>query len=216
MHGLPTQSLDDLRRDLDEAVALGTDHISAYGLIYEDGTPLKSAVQRGVIEPLTPDVEGEHYRTVMETLDKAGLPQYEISNYARPGRESLHNLIYWRNEAYLGVGVSAASFVGFLRSTNQYEMDRYMADSEKNGHATASSETLDSAARAREALVLELRLRRGVDAADFLKRWDLDLIAQPPLAKYLREGLMEQLPNGRYRISRQGMPVADGILSEFV
>ncbi|HYG77104.1 MAG TPA: radical SAM family heme chaperone HemW [Planctomycetota bacterium] len=216
MHGLPTQKRDDLRRDLDEAIALGTEHISAYGLIYEDGTPLTQAVQRGVVGSLSEEEEGAQYTLVMETLEQAGLPQYEVSNYARPGFEAQHNLIYWRNEAYLGLGVSAASFVDFKRSTNFYEMDRYMAAAEKDGIAIASSETLDKDARARESLVLELRLRRGVDAADFARRWGLDFSQHPAIAKFMREGLMERTPEGRYRISRQGMPVADGILAELV
>jgi oxygen-independent coproporphyrinogen-3 oxidase len=217
MHGLPTQSLDDLRRDLDEAIALGTDHVSAYGLIYEDGTPLKGAVERGMVEKLTPEDERAHYLLVMETLDAAGLPQYEISNYAKPGREAQHNLIYWHNEAYLGVGVSAASFIHLARTTNHIEMDAYMKAAESSGRPEANSETLEPEARARESLILELRLCVGVDAAEFAAKWGLDIEREcPALPKYLREGLIEKTENGRYRISRLGMPVADAILSEFV
>ncbi|HLX60186.1 MAG TPA: radical SAM family heme chaperone HemW [Planctomycetota bacterium] len=217
MHGLPTQSLDDLRRDLDEALALGTDHLSAYGLIYEDGTPLKSAVERGMIEPLSPEDESAQYRCVMETLEKGGLPQYEISNYARPGMEAKHNLVYWRDEAYLGVGVSAASFLDFERSVNFLEMDRYMNAAEKNGDAIDTRETLEADRRAREALILELRLRRGVDPLEFRERWGVyPISASEALERFLREGLMERLPSGRIRITSAGMPVADGILAEFV
>jgi oxygen-independent coproporphyrinogen-3 oxidase len=216
MHGLPTQSLDDLKRDLEEAIRLGTDHISAYGLIYEDGTPLTGAVERGMVEALSDEDERAHFLTVMETLEAAGLPQYEISNYAKPGREAQHNLIYWRNEAYLGVGVSAASFVNLLRSTNHHEMDLYMKAAEASGQPAANSETLDAQARARESLILEMRLRAGVDPAEFLRRWNLNLEDSPELHKFLREGLIEKTPAGRYRISRLGLPVADGILAEFV
>jgi oxygen-independent coproporphyrinogen-3 oxidase len=217
MHGLPTQSLDDLRRDLEEALALGTDHLSAYGLIYEDGTPLKSAVERGTVERLSPEEESEHYRCVMKTLDGGGLPQYEISNYARPGFESRHNLVYWHNEAYLGLGVSAASFIEFERSVNCHEMDRYMGSIEESGSACDYRERLGADKRAREALILELRLRRGVDPAAFRARWRFDPLADSAsLDTFLREGLMERLPDGRIRISREGLPVADGILAEFV
>lgn len=217
MHGLPTQSRDDLRRDLDEALALETDHLSAYGLIYEDGTPLTNAVERGMVAALEADDESAHYSTVMETLERGGLPQYEISNYGRPGREAQHNLVYWRNEAYLGVGVSAASFVDFERTVNCIEMDRYMKAAEGSGDAIDTRETLSAEARARESLILELRLTRGVDALEFERRWGTDLLsASAPLKTFFREGLMEQLPDGRIRISRAGMPVADGILAEFV
>ena len=217
MHGLPTQSHDDLRRDLDEAIALNTDHLSAYGLIYEDGTPLKSAVDRGTVAPLEAEDESVHYSTVMETLDRAGLPQYEISNYARPGREARHNIVYWRNESYLGVGVSAASCVDFERTVNFIEMDRYMQAAEAGGIAIHTRETLDPEKRARESLVMELRLARGVDTREFEARWGCNpLQGSKSLATFFKEGLMETLPDGRIRITRAGMPVADGILSEFV
>jgi len=217
MHGLPTQSLDDLSRDLDEALRLNTEHISAYGLIYEDGTPLKQAVAKGIVQTLTPEEESTHYVHVMERLEARGLPQYEISNYARPGLEAQHNLIYWRNEAYLGVGVSAASFVKFERSTNHYQMDDYIREALASGVAIDARETLDPAARARESLVLELRLRAGIDPREFQARWGLDILRDSPeLGRYQSQGLIERLPNGRLRISRAGLPVADGIMSELV
>jgi putative oxygen-independent coproporphyrinogen III oxidase len=217
MHGLPQQSLDDVKRDCDEALALDTDHISAYGLIYEDGTPLTDATARGSIQKLPPEEEAAHYRTVMDGLEAGGLEQYEISNYCKPEREAQHNLIYWRNEAYLGVGVSAASFINWQRSVNHYAMDTYLKQTSESGVAIDTSESLTPEARAREALILELRLRRGVDPVQFQKRWGGELISSSPtVEKFVREGLMERLADGRYRISRQGMSVADGILSELV
>jgi oxygen-independent coproporphyrinogen III oxidase len=217
MHGLPTQTPEQLRDDLRQAIELGTDHISAYGLIYEDGTPLTHAVARGVVQRLSAEDEAAHYRTVMETLEQGGLPQYEISNYAKPGLEARHNLIYWRNEAYLGIGVSAASYVFGERRTNFYAMDSYMAAAERDGQATESTETLLPDARAREALVLAWRLREGVDADAFERQWKLDpRTASPRLNDFLKEGLMETLPDGRLRIARAGLHVADGILAEFV
>lgn len=215
MHGLPTQSIDDVRRDLDQALALQTEHISAYGLIYETGTPLKNAVEKKQIDRLSPEEEGLHYRTVMEMFERGGLPQYEISNYAKPGFEAQHNLIYWRNEAYLGLGVSAASFVDGTRSTNFYEMDAYIDAANQSGQAIDQSEVLDKDARARESLVLELRLRRGVDADDFQSRWGLDIRTLPALERFIKAELMECV-DGRYRIRQESQTVADGILSEFV
>ncbi|MCZ7647640.1 MAG: radical SAM family heme chaperone HemW [Planctomycetota bacterium] len=217
MHGLPTQSLDDLKRDLDAALALETEHLSAYGLIHEAGTPLTQAVQRGQVARPGPEEEAAHYRLVMETLDSGGLPMYEISNYAKPGREAQHNLIYWRNEAYLGVGVSAAEYVAGARSVNRKDVNAYLEAVERGADPAASTETLTGAARAREALVLALRLREGVDLAAFAARWGFDVEAAFPelLATFTREGLLERAA-GRLRITRQGLPVADGILSELV
>lgn len=217
MHGLPTQTRDELRRDLDEVVALRTEHVSAYGLSYEEGTPLREAVERGGVARLAAEEEAAHYMTVMAALEQAGLAQYEISNYARPGRESRHNLVYWRNEAYLGVGASAASFVNWERSRNQSDLEAYLRGVEATGTACEETETLDETARAREALVLELRLRRGVDVDEFRQRWGFDCLgASAALPRFLEQGLMERMPDGRYLVSRRGLPVADSILAEFV
>ena len=222
MHGLPKQTPEHLRDDLQRAIALGTDHISAYSIMYEDGTPLANAVTRGLVTPLTPEVEAAHFQTVMETFENAGWTQYEVSNFARPGFESEHNLIYWRNEAYLGVGVGSASSIGGERNVNHDSVDDYIRDAMSSGLAIASRERLDPVARAGEALMLEWRLRRGVNLAEFAARWGVDLFdgadnsRTVALARYLREGLMERLPDGRIRISRRGLPVSDGILADFV
>jgi len=218
MHGLPNQSRDDLRRDLDEAIRIGAEHISAYGLIYEDGTPIRTAVERGVLSSLSGEDEAAHYLQVVDALEAAGYRHYETSNYAKEGFESIHNLIYWRNEAYLGVGVSAASFIDFERSVNDETMEGYMRFALTTGLAIASREKLSPQARAREALILELRLRRGVDQKEFKKRWGFDPLQENAavLDGFIREGLMEKLPDGRIRISRKGLAVADGIMSDFV
>ena len=217
LHGVPTQSLDNLRTDLDEALNLETEHISAYGLIYEDGTPLKNAVARGVCHAIPPEQETLLYRMVMDHLERGGLPQYEISNYAKPGMEARHNLIYWRNEAYLGIGVSAASFVNWERSVNNYDMNAYIHAATASGGAMDTSEVLEPTRRAREALILELRLRRGVDPIEFLERWNYDILNDcAPMSIFLKEGLIEKLENGRFRIAQSSLPVADGILAEIV
>ncbi|MGD0092284.1 MAG: radical SAM family heme chaperone HemW [Planctomycetota bacterium] len=217
MHGLPTQSRDELRRDVDEAASLGTEHVSAYGLSYEEDTPLYRAVERGELAPLPAEEEARQYLAVIELLEEAGLRQYEISNYARPGLESRHNLIYWRNQAYLGVGASAASFLAWQRSNNHSEVAAYLEAVEATGLATETAEVLDASARAREALVLELRLRRGVSPEEFRACWGVDCLKSSPLLQgFLQEGLMEMTVDGRYRISKQGLPVADSLLAEFV
>ena len=241
MHGLPGQTPQDLRDDLERAIALGTDHISAYGLMYEDGTPLQSAVARGIVAPLTPEEEADHFHTVMETIERAGWHQYEISNFARPGFESEHNQMYWRNEAYLGVGVGSATSIGGERNVNDDTLDGYIRAAMACGDAVATRERLDPVARAGEALMLELRMRRGVDLSEFSRRWGVDLFVNdgggenaarqtppaPPfqggengraraLERNIREGLMERLADGKIRITQRGLPVSDGILADFV
>ncbi|MBE7462745.1 MAG: radical SAM family heme chaperone HemW [Planctomycetes bacterium] len=218
MHGLPTQSLEDLRRDLDAALALEPEHVSAYGLIYEDGTPLTVAMERGQFPRPSPEEEAAHYRLVMEACEGAGLRMYEISNYARPGREARHNSIYWHGEAYLALGVSGAEYVGGERRNNRRDVSGYLEAIETGGDPIAERERLGPEARAREALVLALRLREGIDPAAFAARWNFDLEAHcgAAFAKFTELGLLEIAAGGRLRISAAGLPVADAILSELV
>jgi oxygen-independent coproporphyrinogen-3 oxidase len=218
IHGLPGQTRAELVRDLEEAVALAPEHVSAYGLSYEEGTPLKRAVARGQVAPWPPEEEAAHYELVVARLEACGFAQYEISNYARPGFEARHNLVYWRNEAYLGVGPAAASYLGGERTVNARMLDEYLTAVRERGEAVATREALSPEARAREALILELRLRAGVEPKAFQARWGLDLEASfgAALTRFQGQGMMERTAAERWRITRAGLPVADTILSEFV
>ncbi len=224
MHGLPGQSLEDLEQDLKQALALDLDHLSAYGLIYEKGTPLTGAVEAGKVGRLSSEEESEHYRLVMDRLESGGLAQYEISNYSKAGREAFHNLIYWHAEAYLAAGVSAAQYVAGRRATNVRDMNGYMQAVEAGRPPVDMEECLDWEPRVREAFMLALRLRKGVDLDVFREKWELD----PKLSKDLEtafitqlksfesNGLMERTSSGAWRIARKALPVSDGILREFL
>ena len=219
MHGLPTETREELGADLDAALALRPEHLSAYGLTYEEGTPLAAAVPRGEVSKLAPEEEAAQYRLVMERLEAGGLAQYEISNYAlAPRREARHNLVYWRNEAYLGLGPSAASYAGGERTVNAADLEEWARGIAARGEAFATRERLSGEQRAREALILELRLRAGVEPREFRARWDFDIEAAcgTALERFRAQGVMERTDEGRWRIARAGLPVADTILSELV
>ncbi len=118
--GVPGSTLRDCETDLDTALALGPSHLSCYGLVYEKGTNLWKQWQAGQVVPVDEDVEREMYEAVIDRLEGAGLNMYEISNYARPGEESRHNLVYWANEAYFGVGLARRGiFTASGRSTRE-------------------------------------------------------------------------------------------------
>lgn len=218
IHGVPTQTTDDLKRDMDNALALDLEHLSAYGLTYEEGTPLRKALFDNTVKRLCEEEEAAQFGLVMDYLEAAGLTQYEISNYAKPGQEARHNLLYWRNEAYAGVGPSAAHYVKGERSVNLRDVGAYIRALEKNADYVESREVLSDERRARESLVLELRMRRGVEPAAFFERWGLDIEEEfgEVLTNFESNGLMERIEEDRWRISRNGLSVANGILSEFV
>src|SRR3954451_10733020 len=169
--GAPGSTLEDCRSDLDAALALGPPHLSCYGLVYEKGTSLWKQWQAGQVVAVDEEVERQMYELVIDRLDSAGLAMYEISNYARPGEESRHNLVYWANDAYFGIGLGAARYVRGVRSVNTRDMEAYLRRIEANEAATGPTEILGPHARARETAVLMLRRTiRGIDREDYLLR----------------------------------------------
>jgi putative oxygen-independent coproporphyrinogen III oxidase len=161
IYGAVGESLDDWRRTLDEALALEPPHISAYGLTVEPGTPLFDDPARH------PDDDGQaaEYELADDVLAAAGLGNYEISNWARPGHECRHNLLYWTQGDYLGFGCAAHSHRSGRRWWNVRTPERYIAAVEAAEPAEAAGETLDAETRRVEGLQLSLRTRAGVPAA---------------------------------------------------
>ena len=218
MHGLPTETRAELAGDLAAAIDAAPAHISAYGLSYEEGTPLAERVRRGDLRRLEPEEEAAQYRLVMERLESAGYRQYEISNYARKRYEARHNLVYWHNGAYLGVGPSAASYIDGERRVNRRRLDDWAGALERNADPVESRERLEGERRAREALMLALRLREGASSQVFIERYrfDIDSACAEPLRRFEAQKLMERTADGRWRITRAGLPVADAILCQLI
>jgi oxygen-independent coproporphyrinogen-3 oxidase len=158
------------------------------------------------------------YELVMDRLESAGLLMYEISNYARPGHESRHNLVYWANDAYWGLGLGAAQYVDGLRTVNTRDMPAYLKRIEAGESAVGPSERLGPEVRARETAMLMLRrIQVGIDRDDF--RWrtgfDLDALIGPVIVRFAAEGLLED-DGRRIRLTREGRFLADRVLCEVV
>jgi oxygen-independent coproporphyrinogen-3 oxidase len=213
--GVPGSSMADWQADLESALALGPSHLSCYGLVYEKGTSLWKQWQAGQVAAVDEETERQMYELVIDRLARAGLAMYEISNYARPGEESRHNLVYWANDAYFGVGLGAARYVRGARSANTSEMGAYLRRLEAGDPPTGPSETLDPEGRARETAVLMLRrVALGIDRDDYLLRtgYSLDGLLGPEVDRYVGEGLLED-DGERVRFSREGIFLADRVLS---
>ncbi len=126
IYGLPEQPLRAWQRTLEEALALGPEHLSLYALTVEEGTPLARDVARGRMPAPDPDMQADHYEWTQERLARAGYEHYEISNWARPGHRCRHNLIYWQNREYLGLGAGAHSFLNGVRFSTVLLPNRYV------------------------------------------------------------------------------------------
>ena len=216
--GVPGSTPELWADDLERALQLGPPHLSCYGLVYEKGTALWKQWKAGEVREVDEEVERTMYETTINRLAKAGLVMYEISNFAKPGEECRHNLVYWTNDAYYGVGLGAARYIDGARSVNTRELSAYLKRIEAGLPGTGPTETLDAEGRARETAVLMLRRTViGLEREDF--RWrtgfDLDDLAGPTIEKYVGRGLLED-DSQRIRFTREGLFLADTVLCEFL
>jgi oxygen-independent coproporphyrinogen-3 oxidase len=178
-------------------------------------------MRHGKIRPLESDEQADMYAAVREELPRRGYPMYEISNYAHPGRECRHNLTYWHNETYLGLGAGAHSFArdggGGRRWWNERNPARYIALATETGIAETGSETVAPHLAMGEFVFLNLRLREGFASADFSARFGMSLDeAFGARAARLFEGELLENRAGRIRLTERGLELADSIFAEFV
>jgi oxygen-independent coproporphyrinogen-3 oxidase len=212
--GVPAQTLEDWRQDLQIALELGLDHISTYGLTYEKGTPLWKSRQRGEIQALSEDEELAMYSLAIDLLESAGFRQYEISNFARPGRECRHNQVYWANEAYFGFGLGAARYVEGRRELNTRNLTTYLRRCLSGQSPTFQSECLEGIERARETLAVQLRRAEGIQRQRFREQtsFDLDSLAGQAIARQVELGLLHD-DGQSVTLSRAGKYVADAVIA---
>jgi oxygen-independent coproporphyrinogen-3 oxidase len=207
MFAIPGQSREQWRETLRRTVALGPEHISAYCLTYEEDTRYFEQLQSGEFHR-EDERDAAMFEETMDMLTAAGYGQYEISNYARPGRESLHNFGYWNGDDYLGIGPSAFSTVGTRRWQNVPDSAAYMARIGACGGAVSFEETIAEKTRAGETLAFGLRTERGI-AAQAAAPWEAELVEMRAL------GLLET-DGGRLRLTRRGKLLADSVAEAFV
>ncbi len=217
IYGIPGQTLESWRFSLQQAVDADVKHVSCYCLSYPEGTPLANDLAAGRVKEMEEDVQRESYELAIEVLRDVGLRQYEISNFARAGCMCRHNITYWKNEAYIGIGPGAASYVGGCRFTNVPEIARYVAKIGFGPDAIASSEELVGWQHMAETLMLMLRMRRGVLRQPFRRRFGVDPLEafENVFQKHRQYGLVNISPRS-IRLTPQGLFVCDSLFSELV
>ena len=218
IYARPGQTPEQWAQELDRAIGFGTSHLSLYQLTIETGTRFATDVRQGAFEPLAEDPAADLFELTRERTEAAGLPAYEVSNHARPGEESRHNLTYWRYQDYIGIGPGAHGRRGGMATTRHKKPENFLEAVARNGHGLAAERALVPREQGAEALLMGLRLREGVDLAGLAQRLGLpaaDLIDRGRLA--LHEKLALAWSEGeRIGVSAQGMPVLDALLSELV
>jgi oxygen-independent coproporphyrinogen-3 oxidase len=210
IYALPGQSAKAWKAELARALGFGTGHLSLYQLTVEPGTRFAALAAKGKFIEADPDFAASLYELTGEMTEAAGLPAYEISNHARPGEESRHNLAYWRYRPYLGVGPGAHGRRGGLATLRHRKPENWLAALARNGHGLAEEAALTPEEQAREALLMGLRLSEGI-ATEGLEG-QIDRNAAERLE---RQGLLTRSP-GRLRVLPAGQLLLDRILAEIV
>lgn len=217
IYGLPGQSLDGWRRTLQEVIALAPDHISAYGLKVEPGTPLARDLDRGLLELPSDDEQADMYEEAVRLLAAAGYARYEISNFARPGQESRHNHNYWENGDYLGLGAGAHSRLDHRRWLNRPDLTEYMGRIAAGELPAAELEYISREQEMAETMFLGLRLAEGVSLPVFARRFGVpaETVFAGAIAKHTATGLL--LRDGdRLRLSSRGFLLANEVFLDFL
>ena len=218
MYGLPQQTLEDLKRSVAAAIALSPEHISVYGLTVEEGTPFAAAAERGCL-PL-PQAEDEEamYEHIVHTLPACGYRRYEISNFARPGFESRHNLSYWKNVPYLGVGAAAHSYLDGMRWANESDTAAYIRALSAGAPVRTPEDAARTAANAMEEYAfLALRTAEGIDEQDFFRTFGVPVDAPygTVIADLIAQGFLSRL-DGRIHLTERGMKFGNEIFYSFL
>jgi oxygen-independent coproporphyrinogen-3 oxidase len=218
IYARPGQTAGQWASELKQALGFGTGHLSLYQLTIEPNTRFATDVRQGAFMPLAEDPAADLFAVTRELTEAAGLPAYEISNHARPGDESRHNLAYWRYQDYLGVGPGAHGRRAGLATRRHRKPENFLAAVGRNGHGLAEEHPLSSREQASEALLMGLRLREGVDLAALAARFGL-----PPdhMIEYDRLAILEShglawREGERVGATAEGMPVLDAVLGELV
>lgn len=208
IYGTPTETDDDVRKTLDAILSTGVDHVSAYSLIVEDGTAMARKVKRGELPAPEEEVYARRYELIAEALEGAGFGWYEVSNWAKPGGECRHNLLYWRNGQWWGAGPGAHSFIGRERFANVKRPERYAATLREGELPIGFSETLTDAEHHDEQVMLGLRLKEGIPAG-----W-VGAGARAVVEKHARGGLLTD--GARIAVTDAGRLLADGIVTDIL
>ena len=212
MESLPFQTKKSLRHTLDTALSLPITHMSVYSLIIEEKTPIKDKYDKGIYKMPDDDYDRDLYKLTGELLREHGFNQYEISNYAKSGFESKHNLKYWNCDEYIGIGDAAHSYVGNVRYYNTSDLSEYL-----KGVTRIDEVHLLRNDEMGEFMMLGLRKNEGVNVAEFYTRFGVYPydVWQTALDKFTNLGLMAE-DDGFYKLTDRGRDVSNSVMCEFV
>ncbi|MDW7659974.1 MAG: radical SAM family heme chaperone HemW [Bacillota bacterium] len=217
MFGLPGQTLENLHHTLDTLIELSPEHISAYALKLEEGTPMYEAEKKGLIHMPDEDLERTMYHIIIEVLKKSGYNQYEISNFSKKGFESRHNLVYWKNKPYLGLGLAAHSKMDQVRFSNETIMSRYLEKIENGEKPAIDQVVISEREDLFETIILGLRLNEGLNIQMINERYGIDFYSEneDTINKLRHQGLV-QMTDDNLKLTLKGIDLSNQVFLTFM
>ncbi len=217
IYGYPAQTLNEWKTDLRECFILGPEHISAYCLTYESGTPLVGMMDFGKLKRLSEEEELNMYEYTNDFLGNEGYRHYEISNFAKPGKECQHNTVYWENREYIGIGAGAFSYINGERYCSIKNVKEYISAVKAKKNLICFSEKLPQEKRASEILIMALRMTSGISKKEFFNRsgYNLTELFGTQLNVLAQAGLIN-FDDERIKLTRKGLSLADSVMVKFV
>ena len=217
MFSLPKQTMEDLYDSMKRVVSYDISHVSCYSLILEQKTKLYNQVRDKKVVLPSNETEEQMYNEVINFLTENGYEQYEISNFARPGHESIHNSSYWRNIEYYGLGAGAHGYINGIRYANQGALKFYIDSMEEKGHARREENKVTLNEQIEEEMFLGLRLLEGVDLIAFEEKYSKKVqeIFKDVVERNISDGYLEVVGN-KLRLTRKGLFYGNDVFSEFL
>ncbi|WP_027407857.1 radical SAM family heme chaperone HemW [Anoxybacteroides tepidamans] len=217
MYGLPGQTIEQLRDTLRMTFSLDVQHVSAYSLIIEPKTVFYNLMRKGRLLLPSQEEEAEMYEEIMEQMERHGYKQYEISNYARPGFESRHNLTYWNNEEYYGIGAGAHSYINGVRNVNAGPLKKYIGLVEKTSVPYVERHEVTHEERMEEEMFLGLRKTEGVSKQRFAEKFlrSLNDVFKEPIEREKQKGLLEETES-HIRLTHRGKLLGNEVFQAFI
>lgn len=217
MIGLPNQTKTQILDTVDEINRLNLKHVSMYSLKLEEGTKFDEMYEDGSLILPSEDEEREMYHAGVEKLKEYAYNQYEISNFSKEGKESKHNLLYWEIDDYIALGIGSSGFVDNIRYVNHQNINEYRKSIDKSERPIESSEIIEASEQLYEAIILGLRLNKGVNV-EILKEktgLDMDLIYKEEIEKNLQSNLL--IKEGLvYKLSKHGIDISNQVFVDFI
>ena len=217
MYGLPGQTMEMLQASVDTAMALEPEHISIYGLQVEEGTPFFREQEAGALNVPENEVTEAMYDYLTDFLPEQGYRRYEISNYAKPGRESRHNLSYWQDVPYLGLGSAAHSYLDGMRLENVADLDEYISTIKSGSLPLRSEEDPSEQHHMEEFAFLALRTAKGIDKKKFKDTFKQELrsVYGKKINRLVRQGLLKETKKN-IALTKEGAKVGNQVFAEFL